>query len=161
MNLEILDLSMLGFYSLMSSNSFESMAMLVATMMPVMTELWYNYSQLFALLYTLMYVGAVVILFVFILSVMNEKEEYEYEYSGLFMLILVLLLDDLDDNESNDNDYNNVYMTDYADWFNNYNESDLSVMGNLLFTEYALLLLMISFILLMSIIGLILIVKKD
>lgn len=160
MNLELLDLSILGYYSILSSNSFESIGLLVATILPVITELWFNNSQLFSLLYTLIYVGAVIILFVFILSVINEKEEYEIEYSALLIILLILLLDDLDWNESNDNDIYNYNITDWSYWSNYLSESDLSIIGNYLFTEYALILLLISLILLMSIIGLIIVVKK-
>lgn len=155
----ILDITIIGFYTLISTTSFESLGILVATIIPVISELWYNSSQLFGILYTLIYVGAVVILFVFILSVINKKEEYEYEYSSLFLILFILFLDDLDYNDNNDNDINNTNIFDFNYLFNINNNSDMTTLGNLLFTEYSLILILISLILLLSIIGLIVVVS--
>lgn len=155
----ILDITIIGFYTLISTTSFESLGILVATIIPVISELWYNSSQLFGILYTLIYVGAVVILFVFILSVINKKEEYEYEYSSLFLILFILFLDDLDYNDNNDNDITNTNIFDFNYLFNINNNSDMSTLGNLLFTEYSLILILISLILLLSIIGLIVVVS--
>jgi len=93
LDFSILDVTLLGYYILISKTSF---------------ELWFNYSQLFAILYTLIYVGVVI----FILSVLNKKEEYQYQYSSLFIIILLLFLDDLDYNDSNDINLNsiNIYL---------------------------------------------------
>lgn len=155
----ILDVTLIGYYILISTTSFESLGILVATIIPVISELWYNSSQLFGILYTLIYVGAVVILFVFILSVINKKEEYEYEYSSLFLILFILFLDDLDYNDNNDNDINNTNIFDFNYLFNINNNSDMTTLGNLLFTEYSLILILISLILLLSIIGLIVVVS--
>lgn len=157
---ELMDLWVLGYFILIGNNNFESIGILVATIFPVISELWYGDSQLFGLIYILIYVGAVVILFIFILSVLNENEVYKDVYIGLFIILLILNLDELDDNDNNDNDIVNNYITDISNLFNYNSISDLSVLGNLLFTEYSFLLIIISLILLMSIIGLIKIVKK-
>lgn len=161
LDFNILDVTLLGYYILISTTSFESLGILIGTIIPVITELWFNSSQLFAILYTLIYVGAVVILFVFILSVLNKKEEYEYQYSSLLLILIILLLDDLDYNDSGDYNLNNVNIFDNFNLLNITNNSDLATIGNLLFTEYSFLLVIIAVTLLLSIIGIIVIVKRN
>nr|YP_003127037.1 Nad6p [Brettanomyces custersianus]ACU32820.1 Nad6p [Brettanomyces custersianus] len=161
LDFNILDVTLLGYYILISTTSFESLGILIGTIIPVITELWFNSSQLFAILYTLIYVGAVVILFVFILSVLNKKEEYEYQYSSLLLILIILFLDDLDYNDSGDYNLNNVNIFDNFNLLNITNNSDLATIGNLLFTEYSFLLVIIAVTLLLSIIGIIVIVKRN
>ncbi|AWU78547.1 NADH dehydrogenase subunit 6 (mitochondrion) [Pichia kudriavzevii] len=161
MDFNILDVTLMGYYMLMSTTSFESLGMLVGTMMPVMTELWFNSSQLFGMLYTLMYVGAVVVLFVFMLSVLNKKEEYEPQYSSLLMMLLMLFLDDLDYNDSNDCDMNNMNIYDNFNLLNIHNNSDLTTMGSLMFTEYSLVLILIALILLLGMMGMMVMMKSS
>ena len=157
----ILDVTLIGYYILISTTSFESLGILVGTIIPVITELWFNSSQLFGILYTLIYVGAVVVLFVFILSVLNKKEEYEPQYSSLFVILLILFLDDLDYNDSNDCDLNTVNIYENFNLLNIHNNSDLTTIGSLIFTEYSFILILIALILLLGIIGIIVVIKSE
>lgn len=159
-DLSILDVTLIGYYILISTTSFESLGILVGTIIPVITELWFNSSQLFGILYTLIYVGAVVILFVFILSVLNKKEEYEGQYSSLFLILLILFLDDLDYNDSNNVNLNTVNIYNDFNLMNMNNSSDLTTIGSLIFTEYSFILILIALILLLSIIGIIVVIKS-
>nr|YP_008475252.1 NADH dehydrogenase subunit 6 [Candida blackwelliae]AGS44556.1 NADH dehydrogenase subunit 6 [Candida blackwelliae] len=99
---------------------------------------------LMGILYILIYVGAIAILFLFILSLLN----IEYQEVGVmspliivFLFICLLPLDLLYDN------YNSIIET----YNTTYNE--LNVVGYVLYSEYSILLILIGIILILSVIG--------
>nr|YP_008474821.1 NADH dehydrogenase subunit 6 [Ogataea polymorpha]AGS44038.1 NADH dehydrogenase subunit 6 [Ogataea polymorpha] len=157
----ILDISLLNYFILISSTTFESLGILIGSIILVISELWFINSQLFSILYTIIYVGAVVILFVFILSVINKKEEYQFQYSSLFIILTIIILDDINYTyfEISNNIENIIHIYDYYNIFNLNISSDLSTIGNLLFTEFSFILLLISLILLLTIIGIIIVIN--
>nr|YP_004072424.1 NADH dehydrogenase subunit 6 [Ogataea polymorpha]ADT63571.1 NADH dehydrogenase subunit 6 [Ogataea polymorpha] len=156
----LLDISLLNYYILISSTTFESTGMTIGSIMTVISELWFINSQLFSILYTIIYVGAVVMLFVFILSVINKKEEYQFQYTSLFIFITIIMLDDLNFTyfDISNNIQNMTHIYDYYNLFNMNMSSDLSTMGNLLFTEFSFMLLLTSLILLTTILGIIVVI---
>lgn len=156
----LLDISLLNYYILISSTTFESLGILIGSIILVISQLWFINSQLFSILYTIIYVGAVVILFVFILSVINKKEEYQFQYTSLFIFITIIILDDLNFTyfDISNNIQNITHIYDYYNLFNINISSDLSTIGNLLFTEFSFILLLTSLILLLTILGIIVVI---
>lgn len=110
------------------------------------------YSQGFVLmgiLYVLIYVGAIAILFLFILSLLKIDYTPQGTISPLIITILIIALIPLDLM------YDTVGIVTNVD--NVYNE--LVIVGNQLYTEYAVLLMIIGIILILSVIGAIAITK--
>lgn len=160
-----LDISLLNYYILISSTTFESLGILIGSIIIVISELWFINSQLFSILYTIIYVGAVVILFVFILSVINKKEEYQFQYNSFIIFFLILFFDNFNISYFDSLNYSLLtnsnslqYIYDYYNLFNINISSDLTTIGNLLFTEFSFILLLISLILLLTILGIIIVI---
>lgn len=110
------------------------------------------YSQGFVLmgiLYILIYVGAIAILFLFILSLLKIDYTPQGNISPLVITILIITLIPLDLM------YDTFGIVTNVD--NVYNE--LVIVGNQLYTEYAVLLMIIGIILILSVIGAIAITK--
>lgn len=104
---------------------------------------------LLGILYLLIYVGAIAILFLFILSLLNIEFNPKGGFSPLSISILLICLIPLDLSYETYGIVTNVYSV--------YNE--LTVAGNQLYTEYAFLLGIAGLILMLSVIGAISIVK--
>lgn len=110
------------------------------------------YSQGFVLmgiLYVLIYVGAIAILFLFILSLLKIDYIEQGTISPLILTILVICLLPLDLS------YETFSIVENVD--NVWNE--LVVVGNQFYTEYAILLVITGLILILSVIGAISITK--
>lgn len=98
---------------------------------------------LISILYILIYVGAIAILFLFILSLLKiEYIEYN-SISPLILTILIICFIPLDISYENINIIENKEII----W------NELVVVGNQLYTEYAILLIIIGIILIVSVIG--------
>jgi len=122
--------------------------------------LYYIGLTIMSLLYLLVYIGAIAILFLFILALLDIKltelniEPYFKDYPIIFITIISLYL-------INNNLYNyinidkNIYKIYNIQWNNIMNINELSSLGYILYTEYAILLIIISIIILLSIIGII------
>lgn len=110
------------------------------------------YSQGFVLmgiLYILIYVGAIAILFLFILSLLKIDYSPQGSISPLIVTMLVIALIPLDlmyDTFGIITNVDNVY-------------NELVTVGNQFYTEYAVLLIIIGIILILSVIGAIAITK--
>lgn len=104
--------------------------------------------ELLSLLYILIYVGAIAILFLFILSLLNiEYLPRNYlSNKSLFIIILLLPLDLFYESD-------NIIISLYN--INN----ELITIGDLLYTEYAILFIISSIILVVSVVGAISIIK--
>ena len=110
------------------------------------------YSQGFVLmgiLYILIYVGAIAILFLFILSLLKIDYIPQGKISPLVITLLSISLIPLDLSYETYGIVSNVY--------NIWNE--LVVVGNQMYTEYAILLIITGLILILSVIGAIAITK--
>lgn len=101
------------------------------------------------LLYILIYVGAIAILFLFILSLLKIDFIPKGNISPLIITLLIICFIPLDLNYNINNIIININTT--------YNE--LVTVGLLLYTEYSVLLMIISIILILSIVGAIAITK--
>lgn len=113
--------------------------------------------ELISILYILIYVGAIAILFLLIISLLNieYKEQWSKNYKNnisiLWMIILLIPLDLVITNKeisiiSIDKDI--IGTSD-----------ELITIGNLIYTEYGIIMIIISLIILISIVGVISIVK--
>lgn len=110
------------------------------------------YSQgyiLMGILYVLIYVGAIAILFLFILSLLKIKYTEQWSISPLIFTILMVCLIPLDVTYETEGIVENVNST----W------NELIVVGNQFYTEYAILLIITGLILILSVIGAISITK--
>jgi NADH:ubiquinone oxidoreductase subunit 6 (subunit J) len=110
------------------------------------------YSQGFVLmgiLYVLIYVGAIAILFLFILSLLKIDFIGQSNISPLIITILVVCLIPLDITYDSYGIITNVESI----------SNELVVVGNQLYTEYAILLVITGIILILSVIGAIAITK--
>lgn len=119
--------------------------------------------ELFGILYILIYVGAIAILFLFILSLLNI--EYIPNKSGtakyIFFFIILSIPFDLFYNSDNIIinlfNINNEWPPNGGKFIPSGNE--LMILGDILYTEYAILFIIISIILIVSIVGAIVIIK--
>lgn len=110
------------------------------------------YNQNFVLigiLYVLIYVGAIAILFLFILSLLNIEYKNVNKISPLIMTLLIISLIPLDLS----------YDTQYIVMNMNHVYKELVIVGYLLYTEYAVLIIILGIILILSVIGAISITK--
>ena len=110
------------------------------------------YNQGFVLmgiLYILIYVGAIAILFLFILSLLKIDYKPQGSISPLIITLLAICLIPLDIT------YETYGIVTNVD--NTFNE--LIVVGNQLYTEYAILLIITGLILILSVIGAIAVTK--
>jgi NADH:ubiquinone oxidoreductase subunit 6 (subunit J) len=110
------------------------------------------YSQgymLMGILYVLIYVGAIAILFLFILSLLKIDYIEQGTISPLILTILVICLLPLDLS------YETYGIIENINYINN----ELVTVGNLFYTEYGILLIITGLILILSVIGAISITK--
>lgn len=110
------------------------------------------YSQGFVLmgiLYIMIYVGAIAILFLFILSLLKIDYNNNNSISSFTLAFLIILFIPLDLSYDNIGISETVYTT--------YNE--LITVGSLLYTDYAILMIITGIILILSVIGAISITK--
>lgn len=117
------------------------------------------------ILYILIYVGAISVLFIFILSliIIKYNELYYQSYSPDILLILysfivfILLCLNIDNSISYDNILliNDILSYEYIS-----NIIEFKVIGELLYTEYSILFLLLGVILLLSIIAAIVLIFR-
>jgi NADH:ubiquinone oxidoreductase subunit 6 (subunit J) len=122
----------------------------------------FNISIL-SLLYLLIYVGAISILFIFILSLINinYSELYYKSYKSDILLILYsILLILFIYNYKNDIINKDIVLINNIDMNYISNTLELKVIGELLYTEYSIIFLIIGSILLLSIISTILLIAR-
>nr|QMJ95735.1 Nad6 [Metschnikowia mauinuiana] len=118
----------------------------------------YNHDfMLMGILYILMYVGAIAMLFLFMLSLLKIDYMPQGNMSPLMMTLLCVSFIPLDltynapastgDTHTSGGHYNGMMM----EFNNTYNE--LMVVGNQFYTEYAMLLMMTGLMLMLSVVG--------
>jgi NADH:ubiquinone oxidoreductase subunit 6 (subunit J) len=110
------------------------------------------YSQgfiLMGILYIMIYVGAIAILFLFILSLLKIDYSNKNSISSFILTFLIILFIPLDLSYESIGISETVFIT--------YNE--LITVGSLLYTDYALLTMITGLILILSVIGAISITK--
>lgn len=115
------------------------------------------YSQgfiLMGILYILIYVGAIAILFLFILSLLKIDYKPQGSISPLVITLLTICLIPLDISYETYGIVNYIDNFTYSNIFN-----ELVVVGNQLYTEYAILLIITGLILILSVIGAIAVTK--
>nr|YP_009029655.1 NADH dehydrogenase subunit 6 [Magnusiomyces ingens]AHY04909.1 NADH dehydrogenase subunit 6 [Magnusiomyces ingens]QUX32919.1 NADH dehydrogenase subunit 6 [Magnusiomyces ingens] len=172
-----------------SRNAMVSMMYLMLLYVNMSMYLFYTGLGVMGLLYMLVYVGAMAMLFLFMLSLMNIKmSELSSKSNNSDMLLMIITLMTLSyvlmniniDNINIINNVlsyiNNMLQNDYSidssninniEMFNmlniNYDDltsySELKIIGELLYTEYSIVMLMIGLILLLTIIGVIIMTK--
>ena len=117
------------------------------------------------ILYILIYVGAISVLFIFILSLINIKynELYYQNYSPDILLIIysfiifILLFVNIDNSIYNDNI---LYINDILSYNYISNIMEFKIIGELLYTQYSILFLLLGIILLLSIIAAIVLIFR-
>nr|YP_009918640.1 Nad6 [Metschnikowia hamakuensis]QMJ95655.1 Nad6 [Metschnikowia hamakuensis] len=104
----------------------------------------YNHDfMLMGILYILMYVGAIAMLFLFMLSLLKIDYMPQGNLSPLMMTLLCVSFIPLDLTYN----YNGMMM-EFNDTYN-----ELMVVGNQFYTEYAMLLMMTGLMLMLSVVG--------
>nr|AGS44196.1 NADH dehydrogenase subunit 6 [Cyberlindnera suaveolens] len=159
------------------SNPMYSILYLIALFINVGLYLYLIGISIMSLLYLLVYVGAIAILFLFILSLFSAVNSIELNEINWFnsninsnnyplvLLIIYLLYKQahkyyeniynnliISSSQTNDLDYNisTVYQNN---WFNIFDFNHLNQIGYLLYTEYSIIFIVLSIILLFSIVS--------
>ena len=161
-----------------SSNAIVSIIYLISLYINVSIYLYFTGLGVMGLLYILVYVGAIAILFLFILSLINLKISELSVTSNkqdiiciLIILITLIYISNYVLNVESINDIislnNNDLIGESVEIYNvlniNWNDlssySELKIIGELLYTQYSITMLIIGLILLLAIIGVIIITK--
>lgn len=117
--------------------------------------------ELISILYILIYVGAIAILFLLIISLLNieYKEQWsksnKYNISILWMIIILIPLDLVITNHPSGREVSIITLDKNIIG----TSEELITIGNLIYTEYGIIMIIISLIILISIVGVITIVK--
>nr|YP_008474927.1 NADH dehydrogenase subunit 6 [Candida tetrigidarum]AGS44167.1 NADH dehydrogenase subunit 6 [Candida tetrigidarum] len=121
----------------------QSILALICLFLSVAISLYSSGYVLMGILYILVYVGAIAILFLFILSLLNIEYTPVGGMNPLIIFLLLIVLLPLD-----------ISFQDLAPIESVYNTySELSVVGSLFYSEYALILVILGIILVLSVIG--------
>lgn len=174
---------------ILSSNAIVSIIYLILLYINVSIYLYFTGLGVIGLLYILVYVGAIAILFLFILSLINIKISELSIVSNrqdiiliiitiitfIYVLLYVKLNNNLDINNIlnlinnnlninyniNNININNIeiYNVLNVNWNDLTSYSELKIIGELLYTQYSITMLIIGIILLLAIIGVIIITK--
>ncbi|YP_008475032.1 NADH dehydrogenase subunit 6 (mitochondrion) [Candida oxycetoniae] len=133
----------------------QSIVALIGLFVSVAINLYTSGYVLFGILYILIYVGAIAILFLFILSLLNIEYTYNNTINPLIFTIVIVCLIPLD------LFYNNNLISIIDSNIEGISEIylELNIVGAQLYTEYAIPLVLIGLILVLSIIGAISITK--
>lgn len=157
------------------SNPMYSILYLIALFINVGLYLYLIGISIMSLLYLLVYVGAIAILFLFILSLFSAVNSIELNEINWFnsninsnnyplVLLIIYLLykqahkyyeniyNDLTISSSQVEDYN-IYTVYQNNWFNIFDFNHLNQIGYLLYTEYSIIFIVLSIILLFSIVS--------
>nr|YP_009935217.1 Nad6 [Metschnikowia bowlesiae]QNS23100.1 Nad6 [Metschnikowia bowlesiae] len=121
----------------------QSMLWLMMLFVSTAMSLYNQDFMLMGMLYMLMYVGAMAMLFLFMLSLLKMDYMPQGNVSPLMMTLLCVCFMPLDLTY----DYNGMMME--------FNETvnELIVVGNQFYTEYAMLLMMTGLMLMLSVVG--------
>lgn len=125
----------------------QSIVALIGLFISVSISLYTNGYVLMGILYVLIYVGAIAILFLFILSLLNIEYHYTSGINPLIMTVLLICLIPIDLSYVSTDIVENVNKS-FLDW-----DLELMTVGTLLYTEYAIPMVLIGVILVLSVIG--------
>ena len=130
----------------------QSIVCLIVLFVSAAISLYSNGFVLMGILYVLIYVGAIAILFLFILSLLNIEYNYKGTIHPLIFTILIICLIPLDLSYETYGIVENVNIAypfnGLLDW-----DLELTTVGSLLYTEYAIPMILIGLILILSVIG--------
>nr|QMS50843.1 Nad6 [Metschnikowia santaceciliae] len=121
----------------------QSMLWLMMLFVSTAMSLYNQDFMLMGMLYMLMYVGAIAMTFLFMLSLLKMDYMPQGNVSPLMMTLLCVCFMPLDLTY----DYNGMMM-EFNDTYN-----ELMVVGNQFYTEYAMLLMMTGMMLMLSVVG--------
>ena len=119
-------------------------------------------AEFLALLFIVVYVGAIAVLFLFVVMMLNVKisevQDEVLQYLpiggliGIVFLLEIFLIIEGDFISLLDN--NNVISPEYINWFNNKDSvSNIQTLGDILYTDYVLFFLLAGVILLIAMVG--------
>nr|YP_008475227.1 NADH dehydrogenase subunit 6 [Candida corydali]AGS44544.1 NADH dehydrogenase subunit 6 [Candida corydali] len=129
----------------------QSIVAMIALFVSTAISLYNSGYELMGILYVLVYVGAIAILFLFILSLLDIEYTHTPGMHPLIVTILIICLIPLDINNSD------ICIGIVETPYTIYNE--LQTIGMLFYTEYAIPMVVIAIVLVLSIIGAIAIAK--
>ena len=157
------------------SNPMYSILYLIILFINVAIYLYLIGISIMSLLYILVYIGAIAILFLFILSLFTISPSYDNiiiknnipNKNIPFILIIILILYNniinyynniyiINNNNNNNNNNlinNNNWELINNNWYLIFDINHLNQIGFLLYTEYSILFILLSFLLLFSIIS--------
>nr|YP_004733512.1 NADH dehydrogenase subunit 6 [Candida frijolesensis]ADK72525.1 NADH dehydrogenase subunit 6 [Candida frijolesensis] len=121
----------------------QSILALICLFISIAISLYISGYVLMGILYILVYVGAIAILFLFILSLLNIEYKPVGGMSPLIIFILILILLPFDISFDTYAPIESISST--------YNE--LNIIGSLFYSEYAIIIIILSIILVLSVIG--------
>lgn len=157
-----LSLSILSALMVISlTNAVHAVLFLILTFCNVTFLLLLLGAEFFSFLLLIVYVGAIAVLFLFVIMMLNIKITNNYNYILFFMPISFFILIFLGDQFYNFTEKfellkffeNQIY---WVSWFNETKSiTNIQVIGNILYTNYCLLFLLSSLILLIAMIGVI------
>nr|YP_009918676.1 Nad6 [Metschnikowia mauinuiana]QMJ95712.1 Nad6 [Metschnikowia mauinuiana] len=131
----------------------QSILWLIMLFVSTAMSLYNNDFMLMGILYILMYMGAIAMLFLFMLSLLKIDYMPQGNMSPLMMTLLCISFIPLDliyytPDTHTSGGHNNGMMMEFNDTYN-----ELMVVGNQLYTEYAMLLMMTGLMLILSVVG--------
>lgn len=155
-----------SFLIILVNNSVYSVLFLILCFISSTGILFLLECEFIALLLLIIYVGAVAILFLFVImmidtkSITITKDIFKYLPVGIFiggfllLEVLFFISTNFEFNPFNLNKIGIEFNNFYVNWYNNTDYiTDLSLIGQILYTHYLLQLLLTGLILLLSIIG--------
>ena len=132
----------------------QSIVSMIILFISTSISLYIQGFELISIIYILIYIGAIAILFLLIISLINIEfipKKKNKEMSKLLMIILLIPIDLIINKETFIININK----DVPIGTNN----ELIIVGNLIYTEYGIIMIIISLIILISIVGVISIIK--
>ena len=171
--------TLFGILIIVSKNPIRSVLFLIGLFLCI-SVLLISYGFIFiGLSYILVYVGAVSILFLFILMLINIRisELLNENNNDIPLAIILIMLLFYEITEIIPSNYNNNVAI-FSEWFNNFSEeivyvsskgwdnslvdiTQITAIGNVLYTNYAIWLIIASMILLLAMVGAIVITIKQ
>ena len=148
---------------ILSQNSVYSVLFLVLSFVSSSSILFLLECEFISLLFIIIYVGAIAVLFLFVVMMLDIKTVYlskdslKYfpfgSFIGVVFLIEILLL--VPQTFEKTNPYSNSFLSNlYVDWFNKLEYfTEIMSIGHILYTDYIIQFLLSGNILLLAVIG--------
>lgn len=151
-------------------NPIHSVLALISVVLNVVFLIFLLEAEFLALAFIGVYLGAVTVLFLFIVMMLNIKAIdfskeiiYSLPIASIFGFIFIYLLYFISSNNVNINDFSfSFFHVDYFNWGSiMINVPNINVFGFLLYNDFAPFLLIVGVILLIAMIGAIILTKKN